>query len=123
VRWRYRLKLSGRKRKMDIEKFQDLMNNRFSKCAALMLGSKNAEYSRNNDKLHNFKVAGRIGGVTPEFALIGMFMKHLVSIFDIVNDLNTGTLPNKSILEEKITDTLNYLVLLEALITERYQNP
>jgi hypothetical protein len=104
---------------MNIKDFEKLMNERFSHCGKLMIGSKNVEYSRNNDKLHNFKVAGRIGGVTPEFALIGMFMKHLVSVFDIVNDLDDNRLPEEAILQEKITDTINYLVLLEGLITER----
>ena len=106
---------------MDIKQFEKLTDARFKKCKELMIGSKNVEYSRNNDKLHNFKVAGRIGDVTPEFALIGMFMKHLVSIFDIVNDLDSDKLPTQEMLAEKVTDTCNYLLLLEALITERIQ--
>jgi hypothetical protein len=106
---------------MTIKDFEKLSKNRFQHCEKV-LNSKNKEYSRGEDKLHNFKVAGRMGDITPEFALVGMFMKHLVSIFDIVNDLDECKLPSEEILAEKLTDTINYLVLLEGLISERLQN-
>ena len=82
----------------------------------LMCGKKNLEYSRNDDKLWNFKRAAMVQGVTPEFALLGMMSKHLVSIIDICQD---GELPAKELLAEKITDTVNYLILLEAIIEEQ----
>ena len=102
---------------MELEDFKILTVERFRACLDLMCGKKNEEYSRNNDKLHNFKTAAMIRNITPEDALIGMWLKHLVSVFDIVDDL--PKLPDNSILEEKITDSINYLVLLEALIKER----
>jgi len=102
---------------MELEDFKILTVERFRACLDLMCGKKNEEYSRNNDKLHNFKTAAMIRNSTPEDALIGMWLKHLVSVFDIVDDL--PKLPDNSILEEKITDSINYLVLLEALIKER----
>lgn len=102
---------------MILEDFKILTVERFRACMDLMCGKKNEEYSRNNDKLHNFKVAGRILNCSPEEALKGMMIKHLVSIFDIIDDL--PKLPDEEILNEKITDSLNYIVLLEALIKER----
>ena len=102
---------------MILEDFKILTVERFRACLDLMCGKKNDEYSRNNDKLHNFKVAGRILNQTPEQALVGMWLKHLVSVFDIVDDL--PNLPPDETLNEKITDSINYLVLLEALIKER----
>jgi hypothetical protein len=108
-----------------------LTDARFKKCKELMIGSKNVEYSRGGDKLHNFKKAGRIDSESPERALWGMFKKHLVSVQDIVNDIENEyrrldpdsyiKLPEPLILAEKITDSINYFVLLEALITERIQ--
>ena len=98
------------------------MDSRFKKCKELLLGEKNVEYSRNGDKLHNFKVAAKMRNTTPENALIGMWVKQLVSIFDIVNDLKGEELPKRETLAEKITDSINYLILLEALITERAED-
>jgi len=111
---------------MTIEDFEVLAIKRFQHCLSLMTGTKHKEYSRNNDKLHNFKVAGRIDNESPEKALWGMFKKHLVSIQDMVNDSNDpewmGTLPSQERLSEKIGDSVNYLILLEGLITERIRN-
>lgn len=114
---------------MNIEDFEKLSRNRFDACLGLMLCQKNEEYSRNGDKLHNFKQAARIDNESPERALWGMMKKHLVSIQDIINDINYMyetidhdteiKLPSEKILAEKIGDTINYIVLLEALITER----
>ncbi|NMC10240.1 MAG: hypothetical protein GYA39_04580 [Methanothrix sp.] len=72
------------------------------------------------DRLHNFKMAAAIQGVEPETALLGMWAKHLVSVIDIIHDIEQhGKLPTKELLSEKITDSINYLLLLEALIEER----
>ena len=107
---------------MEIGQFRILTEARFKKCLDLMIGSKNAEYSRNGDKLHNFKQAAILQRCsTPEKALLGMWSKHLVSIIDIVYDLDAEILPDSDVLAEKITDSINYLVLLEALIIERIQ--
>ena len=103
---------------MNSQDFNKLANNRFNKCKEL-LGLKSNEYSRDNDKLHNFKNAGRMLGEIPEIALMGMKVKHTVSISDIVWDIQMGKLPSLELLAEKISDEINYLVLLEALITER----
>ncbi len=102
---------------MTIEDFERLAKARFDYCLNLMCNEKHKEYSRNDDKLHNFKVAGRIDDETPERALWGMWKKHIVSIRDIINDL--PDLPDDVTLVDKISDNINYSVLLEALLTER----
>ena len=50
-----------------------------------------------------------------------MARKHLVSIIDIKNEV-LYKLPSKEKLREKLGDMRNYLILLEALITERIEN-
>lgn len=88
-----------------------------------VLSSKSAEYSKANDKHYNFKRAAEIIRKTPETALWGMYLKHLVSIQDIVEKIEeTGNPPKLEILEEKIGDAINYMILLETLIQERIEN-
>ena len=91
-----------------------------------VLKSKNREYAPGDDALHNFKRAGQMLGQSPESALVGFWAKHIVSILDIVNDLPG---PGESmdyldidLVDEKIGDAINYLVLLESLIKERKGN-
>ena len=84
-----------------------------------LLALKSAEYSTDVDKLHNFKRAAEKRHTTPEEALMGMKLKHDVSVDDLVDNVAKGILPSEALLEEKITDSINYLILLEALIKER----
>lgn len=104
---------------------RDMFENR---CMRLMLGSKDDEYSRNDDKLHNFKRVGVRRNTPPEEALMGMLEKHLVSIEDMIDDIvhayrcNNSYVPNFDTWSEKLGDAINYLFLLYALIYERY-NP
>lgn len=107
---------------MTIEDFEVLSRARFDHCIELMIQQKHKEYSRNNDKLYNFKRAGEILRCTPFKALLGMFSKHLVSIIDIVEDIDKGIMPSQEMLDSKIGDAINYHVLLEALIIERIKN-
>lgn len=106
---------------MTIEDFEKLARARFENCLELMCGEKHKEYSRYDDKLYNFKKAAEIkANITPETALSGMMMKHIVSVLDMVDDIeNYQELPSERFLNEKITDSINYLVLLYALIFER----
>ena len=105
---------------MNHKDFDMLVKKRFVSCLKL-LQNKSDEYSRGYDKLHNFKKAARSRNITPERARDGMMLKHLVSIDDIINDIDQGKLPTRQTLNDKISDTINYLVLLEAMITERIE--
>jgi hypothetical protein len=104
---------------MTREDFDVIVRNRTNKILKI-LESKGAEYSGSGeDRLHNFKVAARIDDESPEKALWGMIKKHLVSVIDIINDLDMGILAPKERIDEKIGDTINYLILLEGLLCER----
>ena len=107
---------------MILEEFKKVVENRFEYCKKLLYGEKNVEYSRDGDKLHNFKVAARYKGETPEKALWGMWVKHIVSIEDIINDLEKGMVPSYQTLNDKIGDGINYYLLLEGLLVERLSN-
>ena len=101
---------------MSPEDFTEVVRRRLIRCEFVLV-PKGHEYSRGGDRLHNFKKAAEIEKTTPEKALLGMAMKHIVSIMDMVEDL--PTLPAEETQAEKFTDAINYLLLLEALIEER----
>lgn len=79
------------------------------------LMQKAKEYATDGDRLHNFKVAAAVQGVTPMQALAGMMAKHTVSVYDMVG---TGESYPLSLWEEKIKDSINYLFLLWAMVQE-----
>lgn len=112
---------------MTNQEFEKVLQRRLSEIRKV-LESKAEEYAHSvqtptmlgeTDRLYNFKRAAQITGETPEKALMGMFMKHLVSVFDLVE----GKLERTPIMVgEKIGDAINYLILLEALFTEDWDS-
>ncbi len=100
---------------MKVEEFEELLNSRLH-CIRTILGNKSEEYAHEGDRLFNFKQAATINETTPEEALWGMATKDLVSVMDLVD----GRLePTPEMVEEKIGDMINYLILLEAILKER----
>jgi hypothetical protein len=75
------------------------------------LAVKGKEYTRNDDRMHNFNVAARMRGITREQAIDGMRLKHETSVCDIRNDLATGIIPSVELVKEKFGDTINYYLL------------
>lgn len=93
--------------------FNVVLNNRIQKIREI-LESKATEYAT-SDRLYNFKRAGEINRKDPKEELWGMATKHLVSVIDIVEKRIPLT---KYLVNEKIGDMINYLILLEALCIE-----
>ena len=77
---------------------------------------KGAEYSRGGDRLSNFKVAAKVLNQTPEQALRGMWIKHVVSILDFVEDISSGKKIVPAVWAEKQGDVMTYMILLEGLL-------
>lgn len=103
---------------MNLTEFDKLLGKIINRTINV-LASKGAEYSTDADKLHNFKRAGAMLQCSPEKALVGMWTKHVISILDIADDIKIVHLDvDIKMVEEKITDAINYLILLEALIKE-----
>jgi hypothetical protein len=111
---------------MTSEKFDEIVESRLEKCRGV-LAKKGVEYSQDSDRLSNFKTAAKFESEGPEMALRGMLTKHIVSVYNIVDDIEfDDVLPSRELLGEKIIDCINYLMLLEALIEERregYEDP
>jgi hypothetical protein len=106
---------------MKAEQFENISKILMKHCDET-LNRKGKEYSRNDDRLHNFKRAGAMLSITAEKALLGMMVKHLVSIQDMVDDIDIDKFPDYSVLLEKFGDSINYLILLYGLISERTSN-
>lgn len=76
---------------------------------------KGAEYSQDNDRLYNFKRAAEMKRTTPINALDGMWLKHRVSVADIVE----GRLGNEpALVWEKFIDNITYTILAMAVLQE-----
>lgn len=108
---------------MKHEAFNALVASATDHCKEVLC-KKDKEYSSDEDRLHNFKVAGRMKGVDPIEALDGMWLKHRVSIQDMVDAMaaNPNYIPDEELVLEKLGDNINYTLLLWALITERRLN-
>lgn len=111
---------------MRTEQFEEVINNRIETCKSVLC-SKAEEYAT-DDRLHNFKVAGKLQKCTPVKALGGMMAKHTVSVYDLIDDYEQGKAISKEMWVEKIGDSINYLLLLTALLeedeklTKKYKN-
>jgi len=101
---------------MIAEDFSELVARRQA-CCRQVLEFKAGEYAPDDDRLSNFKTAAMLQSATPERALAGMLAKHVVALFDFIRTGETDT----ARWEEKLTDTHNYLYLLEALLHERLE--
>ena len=80
----------------------------------IVLVNKASEYAT-EDRLHNFRVAAALEGKTPEQALAGVMAKHTVSVYDMAE---SGLAYPIELWQEKITDHINYLFLLNAIVRE-----
>jgi len=80
-----------------------------------VLTAKATEYAT-DDRLHNFKAAAALQRETPVKALGGMMVKHTVSVYDLIHDCEAGAEIPRDLWAEKITDSINYLYLLWALL-------
>lgn len=116
---------------MNQKEFKKLLDRRIE-LTKNVLDAKNKEYASDNDKLHNFKRAADMLQCSPEKALVGMWTKHIISILDIIDNLDYKCKTEKQcfpafntdafmeMIDEKFGDAINYLILLEALVRERY---
>lgn len=101
---------------MTAEKFNECIKNRFETCEKLLC--RKADEYATDDRLHNFKVAAEIQNCTPITALAGMMAKHTVSIYDLIQRYENGFIVPAELWNEKINDSINYLLLLSAMLVE-----
>ena len=97
-----------------------MFDEQVRRCADI-LQKKTKEYTGDDtDRLGAFKAAAALQHTTPERALAGMLAKHIVSLYDMCFAENTRF--DMNTWDEKITDSLNYLFLLKAIVKEGHTN-
>jgi hypothetical protein len=105
---------------MKTKSFNEVVERRLENIKNTLV-SKGQEYADNinDDKLHNFKKGERFTGKKREDVLLGFAMKHWISVTDILDKMDTGELPTRELLDEKLGDWQVYMVLLEASIVDK----
>lgn len=105
---------------MRIDEFNKAVKEQLLTCENLLL-NKGHEYAPDAvetnevDRLAHFKKAATITGTTQKAALFGMLAKHIVSVSDMCTD---GKKYKRDRWIEKITDSINYLLILRAVVEE-----
>ena len=97
--------------------FNLIFESQVNRCA---MTKKNKEYTGNSpERLSAFKTAAALQECSPKRALAGMMAKHIVSIYDMCySDHKSFSL---DVWDEKITDCLDYLFLLKAVVMEEQE--
>jgi hypothetical protein len=107
---------------MNLENFNQLLEDRFEKTRNILI-EKNKEYGLTEDVLHSFREQAdfSVHNTGPSVCW-ELMVKHLYSVRRMVKDFEvTGMPPTEELMNEKIGDTINYLILLEAMFKEIQQ--
>lgn len=104
---------------MNSKDFQEILELQLERTRVIM-GVKAREYAHDEDRLSNFKKAAHLTGTSVPEAVAGMMVKHTVSIYDMIEG---GREYSIDTWEEKLTDHINYLILLKAAILENNHPP
>lgn len=106
---------------MSNEEFKKIVEDQIETIKSTLI-NKNKEYSNGVDVFENFNIAAKVDDIEKSEALWGMYLKHFVSVRKIVKDANEFKYPTLELLNEKITDSLNYHILLKGIIIEQINN-
>lgn len=103
---------------MTHEEFDKVVNSELDYVKTLLC-SKSKEYDFGQDRFHSFKVGGNLQGISQEKCLLGYLTKHIISIYDMCNEIENFSYEK---FQEKVTDYINYGLLLLGMIAEEKQN-
>ena len=105
---------------MNQKEFNEVNVRQTDHCKSMLMtkGSEYAPKAVKNatvDRLAHFKKAAVVMNSTPKAALMGMLSKHLISLSDMCTEERQYT---KEQWDEKITDSINYFLILRAIVEE-----
>lgn len=98
---------------MKSEQFEGILDSQIKRVRDVLV-AKRAEYA-NQDVLANFKKSAHMRNCGLPQAVSGMMVKHTTSIYDMIE---SGKPYPIEVWDEKITDHINYLILLQAALIE-----
>ena len=99
---------------MNHKEFNDVVTKELDHVRELLC-SKSKEYDFGEDRFHSFKVGGQLQGISQEKCLLGYLTKHIISIYDMCGNVKEFSFEK---FQEKITDYINYGLLLLGMIQE-----
>lgn len=99
-----------------LERFNEIFADQMAHCEQV-LKVKGDEYVFGADRLEHFKTSAATQGNTPKQALWAMAAKHITSLSGMCKAEGDYS---PELWREKITDTMNYLFLLWALVQEDF---
>ncbi len=99
---------------MTTPEFNKVVEDQLDRIKNVLI-KKQAEYNLDEDRLSVFKHAASLSEETPEQALYGFMLKHIISVTDLINSKGTYS---EELWNEKITDICNYLILLQGLLRD-----
>ncbi len=98
--------------------FYELMKTTFANCEGIAR-AKGEDYTKGSaDALANFKEGGKALNVDPKIVCWVFMNKHYQAI---TNYIRTNGQSESEPISERIKDMINYLVLLQGIITEQAQ--
>lgn len=102
---------------MNTNTFNEVVEAQIKLCTDILC-KKAGEYAdnENDERLHNFKSVAGFTGQDPKTVLFGMWAKHLASVKDMCLSDEHYSMDTWN---EKLTDTINYALLLKALVVEQ----
>lgn len=102
---------------ISVDRFNKIIEEQIKECRYLLI-EKAKEYAT-EDRLHNFNVGAELTGKTPAAVLGGFMLKHTTSLYDMIM---SGEQYTKEQWNEKITDHINYLLILQAVLQQGSQD-
>jgi hypothetical protein len=103
------------------QEFETRVNHTLEKIKLLLI-TKGKEYRRENNPFHNFERGSLMTNEPREKVLKGFLLKHVISVDDMINDLDKEILPQEAQVEEKFNDILVYYLIQKCMILDRLEN-
>jgi len=101
---------------MTTKELETVFDEQVQRCREVIL-QKGREYTPDAaERFSSFETAAKLQHTTQEKALAGMLAKHIVSLYDMC--VSGAEHFDMAVWDEKITDSLNYLFLLKAIVKE-----
>lgn len=97
--------------------FNGYVEMQIENCRNMLV--RKSDYGSQEDRLHNFQAFADLAGVSLEQVCGGYLGKHLVSVYDLIKKTENGEPTDLDVWDEKITDSINYFIILSAIVHGR----